>query len=95
MNEYIDEEYNDEEEEYSFEFGEPMHPENLPDCPLKIGDVYLVPMRLTLKDRKFDGGRGTEWYEFQYVNRDPKYYAPIRIVDYHMSKSIRKFSEEK
>ena len=74
-----------------FDFGEPMHPENLPECGLEIGKYYLVPMVLTSKERRFDGGRGTEYYEFDYLHTN-SITKSIRIQDRHMSKRICEFS---
>lgn len=74
-----------------FDFGEPMHPENLPECGLEIGKYYLVPMVLTNKERRFDGGRGTEYYEFNYLHTN-SITKSIRIQDNHMSKRICEFS---
>ena len=82
-----------DEYEQAFEFGEAKHVEYLPSCPLEKGKVYLVPMVLRDKDRKYDGGRETEFYEFQYRTDDFNY-MPIRITDYHMSKEIREFDKK-
>lgn len=75
----------------SFEFGEPRYKDNLPDFELEVGKTYLVPMKLLEKDRRFDGGRGTEYYEFHYTS-GPCGYRPFSIPDYHMSKGIQKFN---
>lgn len=45
-------------------FGEPWHKKNLPDFELVEGETYLVPLKLLSKERRFDGGRGTEFYTF-------------------------------
>lgn len=45
-------------------FGEPWHKQNLPDFELVKGETYLVPLKLLSKERRFDGGRGTEFYTF-------------------------------
>lgn len=45
-------------------FGEPWHTENLPSFELVEGETYLVPLKLLSKERRFDGGRGTEFYTF-------------------------------
>lgn len=45
-------------------FGEPWHKKNLPDFELIEGETYLVPLKLLSKERRFDGGRGTEFYTF-------------------------------
>ena len=45
-------------------FGEPWHKQNLPDFELVEGETYLVPLKLLSKERRFDGGRGTEFYTF-------------------------------
>ena len=80
----IDYDERDEEDD----FGEPMHTEFLPDCPLEVGKTYLVPLKLIAKERRFDGGRGTEYYRFNY--RTETYgYRPFSISDYHMSKDIQ------
>lgn len=75
-----------------FEFGEPRHKDNLPDFELEVGKTYLVPMKLLGKDRCFDGGRGTEHYEFHYTTGDYGY-RPFSIPDYHMSKDIQKLEK--
>ena len=41
------------------------HPENMPDFPLEVGKTYLMPMTLKSMERRFDGGRGTEFYTFE------------------------------
>ena len=76
-----------------FEFGEPRHKENLPDFELEVGKTYLVPMKLLEKDRRFDGGRGTEYYEFHYTTGTYGY-RPFIIPDYHMSKEILEFEKK-
>lgn len=76
-----------------FEFGEPKHKKNLPDFELEVGKTYLVPMKLLEKDRRFDGGRGTEYYEFHYTTGDYGY-RPFSIPDYHMSKEILQFDKK-
>lgn len=76
------------------DFGEPLHTENLPDCSLNVGRTYFVPLKLIAKERLYEGRRGTELYEFQYVNRDQRCYAPIRIAHYHMSKDIQPFEKK-
>ena len=78
--------YDEKDEE--FDFGEPMHTENLPDCPLEVGKTYLVPLKLLAKERRFDGGRGTEYYKFNY-RTETCGYRPFSISDYHMSKDIQ------
>lgn len=50
-------------------FGEPWHTGNLPSFPLVEGETYFIPMTLVKKERKFDGGRGTEFYHFARANR--------------------------
>ena len=78
--------YDERDEEN--DFGEPMHTENLPDCPLEVGKTYLVPLKLIAKERRFDGGRGSEFYKFNY--RTETYgYRPFSIIDYNMSKDIQ------
>lgn len=77
-----------------FEFGEPRHKENLPDFDLEVGKTYLVPMKLLGKDRCFDGGRGTEYYEFHYTTGNYGY-RPFSIPDYHMTKEILEFDKKK
>lgn len=76
-----------------FDFGEPRHKDNLPDFDLEVGKIYLVPMKLLEKDRRFDGGRGTEYYEFHYTTGNYGY-RPFSIPDYHMSKNIQKFENK-
>jgi hypothetical protein len=48
-------------------------------------------MKLLEKDRRFDGGRGTEYYEFHYT-AGTYGYTSFSIPDYHMSKDIQKFN---
>ena len=84
--------YDERDEEN--DFGEPWHTENLPDCPLEVGKTYLVPLTLLAKERRFDGGRGSEFYKFNY--RTETYgYRPFSISDFHMSKDIQPFEEKK
>lgn len=78
--------YDERDEEN--DFGEPWHTENLPDCPLEVGKTYLVPLKLLAKERRFDGGRGTEFYKFNYCT-ETYGYRPFSISDYHMSKDIQ------
>lgn len=78
--------YDEKDEE--FDFGEPMHTENLPDCPLEVGKTYLVPLKLLAKERRFDGGRGTEYYKFNY-HTETYGYRPFTISDYDMCKEIQ------
>ena len=90
IQQFLDYDERDEEDD----FGEPWHTENLPDCPLEVGKTYLVPLTLLAKERRFDGGRGTEYYKFNY--RTETYgYHPFSIIDYHMSKDIQQFEEKK
>lgn len=84
--------YDERDEEN--DFGEPWHTENLPDCPLEVGKTYLVPLKLIAKERRFDGGRGTEYYKFNYQNDDYGY-RPFSIVDSRMTKDIQPFEEKK
>lgn len=77
-----------------FEFGEPRYTDNLPDFELEVGKTYLVPMKLLRKDRRFDGGRGTEYYEFHYTT-GVYGYRPFSIPDYHMTKEILPFDKKK
>ena len=84
--------YDERDEEN--DFGEPLHTEFLPDCPLEVGKTYLVPLKLLAKERRFDGGRGTEYYKFNY-RTDDYGYRPFSIIDYHMSKDIQPFEEKK
>ena len=78
--------YDEKDEE--FDFGEPMHTENLPDCPLEVGKTYLVPLQLIAKERRFDGGRGSEFYKFNYQTENYGYRS-FSIIDYDMSKDIQ------
>jgi hypothetical protein len=78
--------YDEKDEE--FDFGEPMHTENLPDCPLEVGKTYLVPLKLIAKERRFDGGRGTEYYKFNY-HTETYGYRPFSISDCDMCKEIQ------
>lgn len=82
---------NDYDEE--FEFGEPIHKENLPDFDLKVGETYLVPMKLLEKDRRFEGGRGTEYYKFHYTTGTYGY-RPFSIPDYDMTNKIEQFDKK-
>lgn len=82
-----------DERDEDFDFGEPMHTEFLPDCPLEVGKTYLVPLKLIAKERRFDGGRGTEYYKFNYRTEDYGY-RPFSISDYHMTKEIQPFEEK-
>jgi hypothetical protein len=51
-------------------------------------------LKLLAKERRFDGGRGSEFYKFNY--RTETYgYRPFSISDYHMSKDIQPFDEKK
>ena len=84
--------YDERDEEN--DFGEPIHTENLPDCPLEVGKTYLVPLKLIAKERRFEGGRGTEYYKFNYRTKDYGY-RPFSIVDWRMSKDIQPFEEKK
>ena len=84
--------YDERDEEN--DFGEPWHTDNLPDCPLEVGKTYLVPLKLIAKERRFDGGRGTEYYKFNYRTEDYGY-RPFSIVDWRMSKDIQPFEEKK
>jgi hypothetical protein len=47
-----------------FIFGEPWHKNNLPVFDLEEGKTYLVSLKFLKKERRFDGGRGTEFYTF-------------------------------
>lgn len=90
----IDRLLSSDEYDEEFEFGEPRHKKNLPDFELEVGKTYLVPMKLLEKDRRFDGGRGTEYYEFHYTTGEYGY-KPFSIPDYHMSKEILQFDKKK
>lgn len=84
--------YDERDEEN--DFGEPWHTENLPNCSLEVGKTYLVPLKLLAKERRFDGGRGSEYYKFNYCT-ETYGYRPFSISDYHMSKDIQPFEEKK
>lgn len=84
--------YDERDEE--IDFGEPKHTENLPDCTLEVGKTYLVPLKLIAKERRFEGGRGTEYYKFNYRTEDYGY-RPFSIVDWRMSKDIQPFDGKK
>ena len=84
--------YDERDEEN--DFGEPIHTEFLPDCPLEVGKTYLVPLKLLAKERRFDGGRGSEFYKFNYRTEDYGY-RPFSIIDWRMSKDIQPFEEKK
>lgn len=64
-------------------FGEPWHTENLPPFPLVEGETYYIPMTLVEKERKFDGGRGTEFYHFARANQK------LVLSDRYMSPNIK------
>lgn len=83
-----------DERDEDFDFGEPIHTEFLPDCPLEVGKTYLVPLKLLAKERRFDGGRGSEFYKFNYRTEDYGY-RPFSIIDWRMSKDIQPFEEKK
>ena len=82
-----------DEKDEDFDFGEPMHSERLPQFPLEVGKTYLVPLKLIRKERRFDGGRGTEYYDFNY-HMDNYGYKPFRIPDFHMTSEIQEFHDE-
>lgn len=63
-------------------FGEPFHKSNLPSFPLEEGKVYLVPLVLISKERRFDGGRGTEFYRFGANKHD--HHGIITFTDYNL-----------
>lgn len=85
---YIQQIVNYDPQDEDFDFGEPMHPDNLPDCPLTVGETYLVPLKLIRKERRFDNGRGTEYYEFNY-HTDTYGYRSFSVPDYHMTPLIQ------
>lgn len=64
-------------------FGEPWHTRNLPPFPLVEGETYYIPMTLIEKERKFDGGRGTEFYHFARANQE------LVLSDRYMSPDIK------
>lgn len=64
-------------------FGKPWHTENLPPFPLVEGETYYIPMTLVEKERKFDGGRGTEFYHFARANQE------LVLSDRYMSPNIK------
>ena len=68
-----------------FNFGEPWHKENLPDFPLEEGNTYYVPLKLVGKERRFDGGRGTEFYIFG-LDRNRQC---ITFADYNLPKNLK------
>ena len=80
----------DFEKTEDFEFDEPMHPENLPEIPLEVGKTYFVPLKLIGKERRFDGGRRTEYYEFNYQT-ETYGYRSFSIPDYDMTQFIQCF----
>ena len=84
--------YDERDEENDFD--EPLHTENLPDCPLEVGKTYLVPLKLIAKERQFDGGRGSEFYKFNYQTENYGYRS-FSIIDYDMSKDIQPFEKKK
>ena len=74
-----------------FEFGEPWHKENLPPFPLIEGETYLVPLKLLSKERRFDGGRGTEFYLFGDCERLGCY---VSFSDKNIPHGIRQVANE-
>lgn len=87
--EYIQDIIDYDPDDEDFDFGSPMHHEKLPQFPLVVGETYLVPLKLIRKERRFDGGRGTEYYEFNYQT-DNYGYKSFRIPDYHMTPQIER-----
>ena len=71
-----------------FEFGEPMHKENLPNFPLIEGETYLIPLKLIKRERRFDGGRGTEYYVFGMND-----WCKLSISDYALPK-IKEYEDD-
>lgn len=65
-------------------FGEPTYTSNLPSFRLEEGEVYLVPLVLVGKERRFDGGRGTEFYRFSPSKHDR--HRIITFTDYNLPK---------
>lgn len=74
-----------EDKDNEFEFGEPWHTKNLPPFPLIEGETYLVPLKLLSKERRFDGGRGTEFYLFGDCERLGCY---VSFSDYNLPQGI-------
>lgn len=74
---------NENDEILENNFGEPWYTEYLPDFPLKEGETYLVPLKLLKKERRFDGGRGTEYYLFGDCERLGRY---VSFSDYMLPK---------
>lgn len=93
IREEIDKIVNINDYDERFEFGEPRYKDNLPDFELEVGKTYLVPMKLLGKDRRLDGGRLSEYYEFHYTT-GVYGYRPFSIPDYHMSKEILPFDKK-
>lgn len=79
------------ESDEDFVFGEPWHKSNLPDFELVEGETYLVPLKLLRKERRFDGGRGTEFYMFGDSERLGRY---VSFSDYTLPQ-IQKLEQVK
>lgn len=80
-----------EDKDDEFEFGEPWHTKNLPPFPLIEGETYLVPLKLLSKERRFDGGRGTEFYLFGDCERLGCY---VSFSDKYIPHGIKQVSNE-
>lgn len=80
-----------EDKDNEFEFGEPWHTKNLPPFPLIEGETYLVPLKLLAKERRFDGGRGTEFYLFGDCERLGCY---VSFSDYNLPHGIKQVLSE-
>lgn len=65
-------------------FGEPWHTKNLPSFDLVEGETYLVPLKLLSKERRFDDGRGTEFYTFGIDN-----WRKITFSDYSLPEIMK------
>lgn len=55
------------------------HTKNLPNFPIEEGKWYNIPAKFIRMERRFDGGRGTEFYMFEMEGG-----GHLFIPDYHM-----------
>ena len=55
------------------------------------GETYLVPLKLLSKERRFDGGRGTEFYLFGDCERLGRY---VSFSDYNLPQGIEQVLSE-
>lgn len=62
-----------------------IHRENMPDFELKKGTWCMLPVELQSVERRFDGGRGTEFYTFK-----TEMGTTVTISDHYL-KSLKKY----